>query len=800
MKVPLSWIQEFVPVNLPPQEIAKMLTLAGLEVDAIIPVQPSFEKVVVGRVLEVKKHPEADKLVLAKVSDGTETYDVVCGAPNCKEGMKTALALIGAVLHEEDGQSFKVKKSKIRGAESFGMLCSGKELGISDEEDGILEFDAHIPEGADVAEMYTDTILEISLTPNLGHCASILGVARELSAALNIPLNYQPVSVVEDGPHSIAHEIQVKVSHSAGCPRYSGRLVRDVKIGPSPSWLKQRLEKSGLRPINNVVDVTNYVLLELGQPLHAFDFDRLEGKAIDVRLATANESFVTLDGKERVLAAEDLVICDGARPVALAGVMGGQNSEVTEATTSIFIEAAYFTPSVIRRTSKRLGLQTDSSRRFERGCDPNIVLQAADRAAALIQLIAGGKVSSDFIDIKSGAFPEKVVECRLKRIEELLGIHLGVSEIEDIFKRLGFRSHWNGRDVYTVHVPTYRHDVNYEVDLIEEVARLYGYDNIPRKSPVCHPSSIPHAPIFVFEREVRRRLMERGLQEIITCDLIGPTLMNIVQDNSLPEDMQVRVLNPTSIEQSVLRTSLLPGMLQSVKLNYDHQIHDLSLFEVGRIHFRKETHFKEQSVAGIILSGKDRPHHWDRKPQEWDFYDLKGIVETFLSLLNIPAATFRPNALNTLHPGRQAAIFVGDLEVGSMGEVHPDVMTRLDVPKKVYFAEINLHDLFKVRLDTQQMKEIPIYPGSERDWTVTLKETLPIETVFDAIHKVRSPLLEQVTLLDIYRSEKLGKELKNVTFRFVYRDLAKTISQTAVDGEHARILDGVRLQQGIGNW
>lgn len=800
MKVPLSWIQEFVPIDRSPQEIAKILTLAGLEVDAIESVLPRFEKVVVGEVLEVKKHPEADKLVLAKVSDGTETYDVVCGAPNCQEGMKTALALIGAVLYEPDGQAFRVKKSKIRGIESFGMLCSGKELGLSDEEEGILHFDQHVQVGADVAALYADTLFEISLTPNLGHCASILGVARELAAALSQTLHDQPLTVVEEGEHPITKEIQLVVNKPEGCPRYAGRLLHGVKIAPSPEWLKRRLEKCGIRPINNVVDVTNYALLQLGQPLHAFDFDRLEGGRIEVRSAQEGEIFTTLDGKERTLAAEDLVICDKARPVALAGIMGGENSEVTDATTSIFIEAAYFAPSSIRRTSKRLGLQTDSSKRFERGCDPHMVIRAVDTAAALIQMIAGGTISPGIIEVKSSDFPEKMVDCRLKKIEELLGIHLGVGEIESIFHRLGLPAKWNGRDTFSVKIPTYRHDVHAEVDLIEEVARLYGYDHIPRRPSLCHPSTLPHAPIFLFEREVRRRLMERGLQEIITCDLIGPTLLNIVQDHSLPTDMIVKVLNPTSIEQSVLRTSLLPGMLQTVKLNHDHQTHDLSLFEVGRIHFRKDENFKEQSVAGIILSGKNHPPHWDRKAEDWDFYDLKGMVETLLSLLNVPAPSYRSNHLETLHPGRQAAIFIGELEVGSLGEVHPDVMNRLDVPKKVYFAEINLHDLFKVRQDTPRMKEIPIFPGSERDWTITLKESVPIEKVFEAIDKVRSPLLEQVTLIDLYRSDKLGHDLKNATFRFVYRDCAKTISQTAVDGEHARILDGVRVQQGISNW
>lgn len=788
MKLSIKWLGEYIQLELSPSEIAKILTSAGLEVEKIDTLGKGFEGVVIGEVLKVEKHPDADQLCVAQVTDGKETFQVVCGAKNCRPGLKTALAKVGASLTAPDGQKFKIKKSKLRGVESFGMLCAADEIGLAEEEqEGIIEFDPNLNVGDDVAAMFSDTVLEIGLTPNLGHCNSVVGIARELSALTNNPAVLPAINIQEDQTLHTPGLIRIEIQNEEKCPRYACRVVKDVKVGPSPDWLKHYLEASGIRPINNVVDITNFVFLEIGQPLHAFDYDKIEGQKIVVRTAREGETFVTLDDKSRILTSEDLLICDADKGIAIAGVMGGKNSEVSSQTQNILLEAAYFSPQSIRKTSKRLGLQTDSSKRFERGADPNAVLWALDRAAMLIQQLAGGKVAQTPLDIKKQAFPEKKIDCRLSRINALLGIHLGVSEVEAIFKRLEFTYGWDGNDKFTVTVPTYRGDVLAEIDLIEEVARIYGYENIPLNPPRYTASNLPHAPLYLFEKVLRERLIAEGLQEFLTCDLIGPSILNVIGKGSDGLEM-IKVMNPISIEQSLLRTSLLPGLLQLVKYNVAHQNHTINGFEIGRIHFKVGEQFKEQTVAGIILTGKAQPHTWDAKPRDYDFYDLKGMIENVLRELRIFNVSFKPTHLDIFHSGRQAGIFVDSLEIGAFGEVHPSVTRRLDVPQRIYFAELNLHDMIQKRQTDYVMKEIPIYPDSTRDWTVTVPESLSIQQFFDSLEAIPSNLLKNIRLLDIYRSEKLGADLKNVTLRFVYRDDQKTISQEAVDKEHARIM------------
>jgi phenylalanyl-tRNA synthetase beta chain len=788
MKLPLSWIKDIIDINIPPHQIAKILTLAGLEVDAVNFIKPGFEKVVVGHVLEVKKHPDAEKLCIATVSDGKESFQVVCGAANCRAGMKTAYATVGATLTDNEGKPFKLKKAKLRGVESNGMLCAWDELGLGGSPDGIIEFDEHLIVGADVAEMYSDVVFEIALTPNLNHCSSALGVARELAAATGLPLKHPAIHFLENKDDSINSAVSVKILDKVRCPRYACRVIKGVTIGPSPDWLQKRLEACDLRPVNNIVDVTNLVLFEFGHPLHAFDLDELAGSEIIVRTATAGEKFITLDDKERILHPEDLVICDKEKPVALGGVMGGKNSEVKDSTRNILLESAYFLPTAIRRTSKRLGLQSEGSKRFERGADPNNVLKALDRAIMLMQELAGGKVCEGFIDIKEGEFLKKEIQCRFSRINALLGTLLSVSEVEDCFSRLEMKVKWDGQDTFHVTVPTYRGDVLGEIDLVEEVARIYGYENIPKKAPKYSTSLIPNSPIYDFEKEIRSRLLGEGLQELMTCDLIGPSLLKIVHETILPEEMTVKVLNPTSIEQSILRTSLLPGLLQAVKFNFDHQNYNLSGFEIGNIHFKESERYREPSVLGMVLTGEGRPQHWDRKPHPVDFYDLKGMIESLFSELGIQNIIFQKTKHTFFHSGRQASISIGAVNLGSLGEVHPSIMRRLDVNQRIYFAEIDLEQLLNLRLKTQQYKEIAVYPCSERDLTMTLADEIPIDEIFQIIYKGSYKYLEKASLKDVYKSEKIGKENKNVTFRFVYRDNKKTIAQEAVDAEHARIV------------
>lgn len=785
MRVPLSWLKEFINVDLTPHQIAKSLTQIGLEVDSVENISPPFEGVVIGKVTQVARHPDADKLCIASVSDGLESFQVVCGASNCREGIRTAFAKIGAKLKDGEGKEFKIKKSKLRGIESFGMLCAADELGLGTGSHGIMEFADHLKEGMDVADLYRDCVFEISLTPNLSHCASVLGVARELSSLLGIPLNRQKIDLYESS-ESIESQVEIENRAYRECPRYMARLIKNVKVLPSPEWMQNRLKACGIRPVNNIVDITNYVLLEYGHPMHAFDFDVLDGKKIVIKTAQEGEVFKTLDDKERILKSDDLLICDASKAVAIAGVMGGENSEVKDSTKNILLECAYFSASSIRKTSKKLGLSTDASKRFERGTDPNQLKLSLDRAAQLIKDLAEGEVVKGVLDETQQLFCPKKIECRLEKINQMLGTKLSLGEVEKIFQRLNFKAE-AVEQKFVVTVPTYRVDICQEIDLIEEVARIHGYDKIPSCDPKFAISKLEHSPIFLFERESRQRLIAEGLQELLTCDLIGPSLLKIVQPSHETVDAYIKIMNPTSIEQSLLRTSLLPGLLQVVKYNMDHQNFDLSGFEIGRIHFQQENQFKEQSVVGIILTGKRQPHDWSRTVQDADFYDLKGIVESFLNELNISEISFQQKKLEIFHPGRQASVFAGSLEVGSFGEVHPQIVRRLDVAQKVYFAELNLHDLYQMRHKNPKMKPLPKFPSSDRDWTITVDEALNVGEILQSIKNIPSKLLETVYLLDIYRSDKLGPSFKNVTLRFIYRDNNKTLEQEKVDAEHNRI-------------
>lgn len=792
MRIPLSWLQEYLPLSLTPDKIAKMLTMAGLEVDHFETIGENLKEIVVGHVLEAAKHPNADKLTLATVTDGKQKYQIVCAASNCRAGLKTPLARIGTTLKLDD-QEITIKKAKIRGIESEGMLCSEEELGLANHSDGIMELPEDTPPGTSLYDMFADTYFDISLTPNLSHCTSIFGVARELSAITGQPLRLPDVKVME-GNDSIHDYLSARVADPEDCPRYACRVIRNVKIGPSPDWIKKRLEQCNVRCVNNVVDITNYVLLELGHPLHAFDYDRLEGQEIVVRKAKEGETIQTLDGKERALKETMLAICDTVRPTAIGGVMGGLDSEINDQTKHVVLECAYFNPMSVRRTSKQLGLQTDGSKRFERGTDPNQVPFVIDRTAMLIQQLAGGEILSGMIDIQSKEFPAPIITCRLSRINQVIGRPFSRGEVEDIFKRLQFPCQWEKPDQFAVKVPTYRVDIKSEIDLIEEVARLYGYDHIPRQGGCYQASKLPSVPIYLFEKEVQARLIGEGLQEFLTCDLIGPTLLQIIQDHSLLPESIVKVLNPTSIEQSVLRTSLLPGLLQVAKYNFDHQNRNIAGFEVGRIHFREGEAYKEQSVAGILLMGQACFPYWDHKPRDFDFFDLKGIVENLLSAFGISHCRFKNLGLETFHSGRQASVFFDSLEIGSFGEIHPAIQRRLDVPGRLLFGEFNLHDLMKISKPLDKVKSLAIYPSSERDWTFTVKQTVSFEKIFEILVGQNSAVLEEVSLKDIYRSEKLGLGFQNMTLHFVYRDSSKTIEQEVVDTEHKRLTTRVLEQ------
>ena len=799
MKVPLSLLKQYLDLSLSPEELSNVLTLAGIEVEGIEASPLKFTGVVVGKVLETQKHPAADRLTVAKVSDGTEEFQIVCGAPNCRPGIKVAFAKIGAALIDEEGKSFKIKKGKLRDVESFGMLCSAKELGMGESAEGIMELGEEFEIGKDLKDYYSDVILDVSLTPNLGHCMSIYGLARDLSAVLNLPLNKPAFHLSEEG-EPIENMIKVHLIDKKQCLRYACRAVRGIKVGPSPDWLKKRVEACGVRSINNVVDVGNVVMLELGQPLHMFDYSKIEGQDIIVVAQTEYKELMTLDEVVRPIPPDSLMICDKVKPLAFAGVMGGKTSAVTDHTTDVLIEAAHFTPQAVRKTTRLIVLKTDGSQRFEKGVDPSAVIEALNYAGYLLQKVAGGKVAKGFIDQKAHEFTEKKIACRIEKTNRLLGTQLSAGEISGLLRRLGMKILEENEHQLLVSVPTYRNDISIEVDLIEEVARIYGYNNIPKSIPLHISSPLSHAPIFLMEKKARARLIAEGLQELLTCDLISPAQAAATFEHTMDKDAMISVMHFSSIDQSVLRASLLPGLMQVAKHNFDHGNPNLAGFEVGRIHFKEKDQYLEPSTVGIILSGKRGPYHWDPKPEDFDFYDLKGIVENLFAGFKIEGLEFEVSHLHNFHPGRQAKIKKGASVLGVLGEVHPSQVAKIDIPQRVYFAEINLNELLPLVPRHVKTADLTQFPGSERDWTITVKDELPIDAILGALRSVPSRLLEKITLLDLYKSEQIGKDRKNATFRFLYRDMEKTIAFETVEREHARITTAAaeKLNQHLG--
>ncbi|MBP9841687.1 MAG: phenylalanine--tRNA ligase subunit beta [Simkaniaceae bacterium] len=759
MLIPLSWLKKYISTDLPVSTIASTLDLAGIEVDHIHQTQAPFSNVFVAEIQNVIPHPDAEKLKIATVFDGEETLQIVCGAPNCRIGIKTALVKIGGTVGD-----IKIKKGKLRGVESQGMLCGADELGLSKERGGIIELD--LPVGLDFVAHCADTVLEISLTPNLGHCASIFGIARELSTHLNIPLSPPSFEVIEEGP---PNELKVSIEDDR-CSHYTCRVIDNVKVAPSPEWLSSYLEKGGIRSINNIVDITNYVMLELGQPLHAFDIKGID----EIYIGKASRSLKTLDGVEREIPTESLMIKSQDKPLAFAGIIGGLDSGVTDSTTTIILESARFDPIAIRLGSKALSIRTESSGRFEKGIDPLGVVKALNRAASLIREIAGGTVRQGIQETLLKPYTPNPILYRTEKINALLGTSFSHGEIEHFLKRLDF--HLTGNRATP---PSYRNDIRAEIDIIEEIARLYGYNRIPRSTAAYTPSQIPHAHLYLIESRVRQALIGAGLQEFLTCNLISPLLANIPCEKSLSSDDLVTVKHPTSLDQSVLRPSLLPGLLQSLKRNQDQRLFNVSAFEIGRIHFKDGEHYKERATVGILLAGAQAPAHFTSQPRSVDFFDLKGILQNLLENFNL-SPLFTPSQLTTFHPGIQATFS----SFGSLGKVHPEHLQKLGIEGDAFYAEIDLHDL---SFPKKQMAPLPIYPGSTRDITLLVDKTTPLDFLLNKIKQTPSQLLKGVELIAIYENPSLGVDKHNLTLRFTYRHDQKTISHEVVEKEHERI-------------
>lgn len=798
MIVTLNWLQEFVDFSATPQELADKLTMVGLEVESLTSLGSDLDSVVVARLEQVEKHPNAERLTLCQVNNGENTVQVICGATNHKTGDLVAFAQPGSVLPGD----FKIKKSKIRNMESQGMLCSEKELGLSAESAGILILDTAAPLGTPVFDVLRlkDSVFEIGLTPNRPDCLSLVGIAREVAALFERPLQLPAVHIEPMG-ESVKTEASVQIHDTSGCPRYAARMIRQVKIGPSPAWMVRRLEQVGMRSINNVVDITNYVMMELGHPLHAFDFRELNGQQIIVRRAQAGESFTTLDGNEHQLCAEDLLICDEQRAVALAGVMGGLNSEVKDDTTTILLEAAWFDPISVRRTSKRHGLHTESSHRFERGADIDMVLLALDRAAALMAEYAGGQVAPDVIDNYPQPLARVELPLRVDRVEKLLGVPIAAPEINRLLTSIGLEvcsDSSQPEQLLHLGVPSFRPDLEREVDLIEEVARLYGYDKLPSSMPIASLGSQAGHKNLTYERQVRNLMTSSGFSEVINYAFISADAVGRLQLPAHdPRLSAVKILNPLNEEMAVMRTTLVPSVLETLARNLAYRTTDLQLFELRPVFYPADnpTGSRQQLSLVAAISGCFAPTSWAQKNRLVDFFDLKGCLEKLLAGFHLPDMKFEhKNVEPFLHPGKSARLVVGDTLLGSIGELHPLVQQSFALEQTVYMFELNLDALFQ-RASQQVPCQAPSrFPAVERDTALLLDAEVSAQQVVDLARRNLGRLGQDVVLFDLYTGAGIPAGKKSLALRVRYVSAEKTLTEDEVAKAHNKLIKALCYQ------
>ncbi len=788
MKVLYSWLKEFVDTRLSPGEIQDALTMAGVEVSSCRHLGEGMEDVVVSRILEIGPHPNAEKLSLCRVTDGREEYRIVCGARNMKTGDVVALARAGATLPT----GMRIGKAKIRGQVSEGMLCSEQELGLAEESPGIMI----LPEGTQLggplapAIGMADWLLTVEITPNRGDCLSVVGVAREIAAITGEQVVLAETTFAETGP-PIGEIASLTVTDQDLCPRYSARVVTDVRIVPSPITVQRRLALCGIRPINNVVDVTNYLLLELGQPMHAFDLDRLAGNRIDVKTSGIPRTFTTLDGTARQIRPEMLLIWDAEGPVAVAGVMGGENTEVLGTTSRILFESAHFAPSSIRSTGRRLGLSTESSYRFERGVDPSGTMYAADRAVALLSGFLGITVAAGSFDIGGEREYRRTVPFRPSRAARIIGRDYSGKECTDVFRRLGFSVRDTGEASWEVTVPAHRFDVEREIDLIEEIARLNGYDRIPTTYP---ESGAPDfSPDDLFTEEVEKAsefLRTEGFSQAINFSFVSGREWE--KHASLlgfdPADA-MRLSNPLSEDAALMRPHLLMGLLHNVETSIRRFVDDVRLFEVGKAFGKSflEGHFEEPRLA-VVLYGRRMPGNWSRGADPVDFYDAKGVAESILNLLGGEPFHFIPSITRPfLEPGKSAEISKSGDVIGWVGAVRRELLSALEIPGPAYYAEIRIREAMASRRAVQY-RAIPKYPPVFRDIACVFPAAVPVGDVLAMIRAV-SPEVREAEVFDVFTGEKIGAGRKSVAFRVRIQAEDRTLTDADVHSIHTKVVN-----------
>ncbi len=791
MNVTLNWLKTYIDFDFSPNELADRLTMLGIEVESIKQLGAELEGVVVGSVTAIRPHPNADKLVLCQVDIG-EALQIVCGAPNVREGMLAPVATIGATLPI----GLTIKQAKLRGEPSHGMLCSEKELGLSDDAAGLMELSADIPVGTSLSTALglDDVVFELEITPNRPDCLSLIGVAREIRAETGNALKLPEVTLNEDET-DIQEMTSVTIEASDLCPRYAARVIRGVSVGQSPAWLQQRLESVGVGVINNIVDITNFVLMEYGQPLHAFDYHKLAENRIVVRRAAAGETLTTLDEIARELTPDMLVIADAEKPVALAGIMGGYDSEITETTCDVLLESAYFNPSSIRATAKALGISTEASYRFERGADPSAVLTAMDRATQLITELAGGSVCKGTVDVYPGQQPLHRIQFHPERVNFILGTALAATEMVQILSDLGFDVNAAG-ETYQATVPTFRSDVTREIDLIEEIARVHGYDNIPTTLP---KGDIP-VPAPNPSREVRKRIKEfllaAGMMEAINYSFCDPNCFDKIRFTADdPRRAALKLRNPLSPEMSVLRTTLIPSLLENAQYNHNHQIDTIALFEIGSVFIGNGEQREPERVTGV-LAGQIGDGVYSNPYREPDFYDIKGLVERILEVCGIVDYTLQKTDTPTFHPGRNAAVLFNDNQLGTFGEAHPEVLETYNLPYKAYLFDFDMEALVDAAIFAKRFEPIPVYPKVERDLAIVVDKVILSDMPTALIYATGGELVESVRLFDVYEGEQVPEGKKSLAYAITYHSATETLTDKAVNALHDKVVK--RLNQELG--
>lgn len=797
MLVPLSWLREYVDFELSPEELADRFDLTGTAVESVEYLGKGLDNVVVGKVEECIKHPNADKLKVCQVDVGEGSLrQIICGAPNVAAGQHVAVALPGAKLPN----GANIGKAKLRGIESLGMICSETELALGEGKAGIMVLDDAFKVGTPLVEALDldEVIFELEVTPNRPDCLSMIGVAREVAAITGGRLRFPEVSFSEsERPATDLASIEIRDEEL--CPRYEARVITGVKVAPSPAWMQRRLERAGIRPISNVVDVTNYVLLETGQPLHAFDYSRLRGGKIVVRRASQDERIVTLDGTERLLSAEELVIADESHAMAIAGIMGGEHSEVVDSTETVLLEAAHFLPESIMRTARKIGLRSESSSRFEKGVDPNGVAFAADRAISLIKELAGGEILKGSVDLYPNPIKTGRLEIRVARVNSILGTSLEAKEIAALITPLGLVVEvLDGEEVLAVSVPTYRFDIEREIDVIEEVARLYGYNSIESTLPEGGDAIGGLTPEQKTARLVKDALVASGLFEVETYSFVDPRDaddMNLASDSSLRN--AVKLLNPMSEDQSIMRTMLLPGLVKVIRHNVHREQSSVGIFEVGRAFHPIEGSDLpgEQQLLGIALSGLAAGGEWHEGTRSFDFYDIKGIVENLIRLLGVVDWSLAPVDDSRFHPGRSARLTIAGEHAGVLGELHPLVMEKYDLPYSVIAAELNHGLLVKAMSALREFEEIPKLPAIGLDLALVVDEAVTHETILEIITREGGQILESVRPFDVFRGGAIESGKKSIAYSFVYRAQDRTLTDEEAKESRDKIV--ARLEREV---